>query len=559
VGGCRKSGRLGRLTRRQPTRCRRIIARWPEAAGYRPGRLAVYGPADRALVLDEALRGLGAPPLAGEPDDRLAAAVDAVRIGLAPPAAAGWPLELDLPALAAHYDEALRRRNAIDFALMTTLPPRLLDARPDALALLQAAYAAVLCDEAQDLSADQIGLLLRLAAGHRNLTVVGDACQSIYGFRGGDPRLLTEFAAHFPDAGSVVLDISYRSTAPIVAAGNALVAGLPAGHALASAAGGGPAVVVHRARDEADEAAWVAGAIRRLRAGRAVAGFADVAVLYRTHAQAGPLAAALRAAGLPCQLKRSGWELAAGREAADALAYLRLLLDPDDVVALRRALTAPERGLGLLAEALAEGGASTLAEVRALAARLDAALGRDGEGSLATRLASFLAPIDRLRPAAGRLSVGLLDALLDTVGYTDWLRRRPGTASRQAALDGLRELVAGADGDPAAWLADLLADDAPPAPVGDAVTLSSIHGAKGAEFDAVFVTGLEEGLLPDGRALADPAALAGELAVAYVAVTRARSRLFLSHCATRRRAGEPRAARPSRFLTHLPADHLAAG
>jgi DNA helicase-2/ATP-dependent DNA helicase PcrA len=251
--------------------------------------------------------------------------------------------------------------------------------------------------------------------------------------------------------------------------------------------------------------------------------------------------------------------VAAGREAAEALAYLRLLLDPDDVVALRRVLNVPERGLGLLAEALAEGPAATLAEVGALADRLDAALGRAGAGGLATRLAAFLAPIERLRPAADRLSVGLLDALLDAVGYTDWLRRRPGAAARLAALDGLRALVDGADGDPAAWLADLLADDAAPAPADDAVTLSSVHGVKGGEFAAVFVVGLDDGVLPDRRALADPAALRGELAVLYVAVTRARRHLYLSSCATHRHAGEARPARPSRFLAHLPADQLAAG
>ncbi|MCC6629307.1 MAG: ATP-dependent helicase [Chloroflexi bacterium] len=537
---------------------RRIIARWPAAAGYRPVRLAVYGPADRALVLDEALRDLGVPPLVGEAD-RLLAAVDTVRLGLPPPCDADWLGDLDLTALAAHYENRLRRRNALDFVAMVTLPPRLLDARPDVLALLQAAYAAILVDEAQDLSADQIGLLLRLARGHRHLTVVGDAAQAIYGFRGGDPRLLTDFATIFIDARTIVLDVSYRATAPLVAVGNALVAGLPGGHALTSAVGAGPPVVAYRARDAGDEAAWVARQLRRLHTDGAIAHFGEAAVLSRTHAQAGPLVTALRAVAIPCQPRRSVVALAADRDTADVLAYLRLLLNPDDIIALRRVVTTTERGLGLLAAALAEGTAVTLADVQTLAARLDAAFGHTGAGSQAARLAAFLAPIERLRSPAGRLSIGLLDALLDAVGYTDWVRRQPCAAARLAAIDAVRRLVDDAGDDPGCWLADLLADEAAPAPSEDAVAVSSIHGVKGAEYPVVFVVGLDEGVLPDRRTLADPAALRAELAVLYVAVTRARHRLYLSHCATRRQAGSTRTTRPSRFLVTLPADQLVAG
>ncbi|HEV3498254.1 MAG TPA: 3'-5' exonuclease [Actinomycetes bacterium] len=273
----------------------------------------------------------------------------------------------------------------------------------------------------------------------------------------------------------------------------------------------------------------------------------------------GPLVAALRAARIPYQQRRSIGELAASREVADVLAYLRVLLDPDDVVALRRILNVPERGLQLLVEALAEGEATDLAAVRALAERLDGALGKVGSTGLTARLAAFLDGLAALRPRASPLSIGLLDALLDTTGYLAWVRRQPHAPDRLAALDVLRGLIDGAGPDPAAWLADLLADDAPPLASADAVLLTSIHSAKGAEFPAVFVVGLEEGVLPDYRSLADPVALQGELAVLYVGVTRARRLLFLSHCAAHWRGGEHRPAQPSRFLTHLPAGLLVSG
>lgn len=539
---------------------RKIIQQWPAAAGYRPGYLATYTRRDADLVLREALRALGVA--APDPQtDRVLTAIEGVRLGLpaTPDVPDGaWTGDLDLAALAGAYEAVLRQRNAIDFVSMVTLPPRLLAAEPAALALLQVAYAHLLLDEAQDVSRDQIALIKQLAAGHRNLTIVGDAAQAVYGFRGGDPRLLTDFGAHYPDAHHVVLTANYRSTAPIVAAGNALATGLAAGPTLVSALGAGLPVVGHQAADPSAEATWVADQIRRLRTTGAISSAAEVAVLVRTHTQGAPIATALRAAGIPVRLRRSGAELAAHPVVADALAHLRLLADPDDTIALRRVLDLPPRGLRLLAGALDERPVTALADVQALATRLDAALGHAAADGCAARLTAFLEALT-LPPAPGRSPAATLDALLDRTGYLAWLSRQPGAADRLAVLDQLRRLLARVTTDLATWLAEAVADEAPPPPEADAVTLATIHSTKGMEFAVVFVVGLEEGVLPDYRSLDDSVALAQEQAVAYVAVTRARARLFLSWCATRQRGGAVQPTQPSRFVRLLPADDLSAG
>jgi DNA helicase-2/ATP-dependent DNA helicase PcrA len=531
---------------------RRIILQWPEAAGYRPGRLAVYAGLDVALVVGEALRRLGviASPL---PAEALADRLARWRLGLAD-AADGLPL--DLPALADAYEDLLRRRNAIDFVTMVTLPPRILASTSDGLALLQAAYRHLLVDEFQDSCRDQFRLVALLAAAHGNLTAVGDACQCIFGFRGADPRRLDEFAAAFPAARRVTLDANYRATGPLVAATNALVADLPYAHRQAAAGGDGPTAILRACRDEADEAAWVVGALGRLRVAGELAAWVEAAVLYRTHAQRRPLAAALRAAGIPHRARRPAADLLAGGAAAEALAYLRLVADPDDVAALRRVLEIPDHGLRLLAEAVDAAGPADLAGVVALAGRLDAALGASAAAGQAAGLRRLLDRLAPFRPAAGRVSPALIDGVLDAVGHLDRLRRDRRAAERLAALDDLRAL-ADAGGPLDAWLADLLADDLPAVDGPDAVALSTVHAAKGAEWAIVFVVGLDEGVLPDARALADPAALRAEQHVAYVALTRARRRLFLSYCRRRRGPHGPAATRPSRFLARLPPDAVA--
>ncbi|MCC6629392.1 MAG: ATP-dependent helicase [Chloroflexi bacterium] len=530
---------------------RRIILQWPAAAGYRPGRLAVYAGPDAALVAGEALRRLGiaAPPL---PPAALADRLARWRLGVTD-AADGLPL--DLPALAGAYEELLRRRNAIDFAAMVTLPPRILEAHPAGLALLQAAYRHILVDEFQDSCRDQFRLARLLTGAHGNLTVVGDACQCIYGFRGADPRRLDEFAAAFPGACHVALDANYRATAPLVAATNALVADLPYAHPQVAAGGAGPPVVLRRSRDEADEAAWIAGELGRLRAAGELAAWAEAAVLYRAHAQRQPIAAALRAAGIPHRARRPAGDLLAAGAAAEALAYLRLVADPDDVAAWRRVLAEPDHGLRLLAEAIDAAAPVDLAAITALADRLDRALGAAGTGQAAglRRLLDALAPC---RTAAGRVSPALVDAVLDAAGLLDRLRRDRQAAEPLAAIDDLRAL-ADAGGPLDAWLADLLADDLPADGGADAVTLSTVHAAKGLEWAVVFAIGLDDGVLPDARALADPAALRAERHIAYVALTRARRHLYLRHCRRRRGPHGPTAMRPSRFLAQLPPASVA--
>jgi DNA helicase II / ATP-dependent DNA helicase PcrA len=549
----------------------RVIRSWSEELGF--GRLppAVYGREDARVVLREAARELG---LAVRPEHAAAAERDPWALSLAQldraveayrlrNARAGSEPALDsdvldhdvLAELSAAYERRLQMRAAVDYPSMLTLPLRLLEANQQALRMLQDAYRWVLVDEYQDLCRLQASLLQRLVARHQNVAVVGDPLQSIYAFRGTDPRLLAEFPRTFPGARVVVLERNHRSTRTIVALANALAAPLGERPASWTTNPDGPPARLYAADDDADEARFVAGEVARLLAAGELAQPGQAAVLFRTNAQARAFALALRAHGIPVRL-RSEADLFACPEVRDLVAYLRLAHSPQDGPALVRVLNTPPRRLRADEHAFRQR-PLPIGDLAEWAHR------RAGAGARAA-VEHLLALLDDVHAAArsSRPSEAL-EIVLDRTGYATWLASSERGRGHLEHVQALRGLLAASEApDLATWLADLHLDEAEAAVADErAVPLLTIHASKGREWPVVFIAGCEEGLLPFGRApsVQDEAADDEERRLAYVALSRTQVQVYLTWCRSRWRGAEGQEPRresrqPSRYLRALPPD-----
>ena len=472
------------------------------------------------------------------------------------------------------YQNRLRQAHALDFddLIMTTVS--LLQAFPAAAEHWRRRFRHVLVDEYQDTNHAQYVLVRELvgpAGGElppAELAVVGDADQSIYAFRGASIRNILEFERDYPDATTILLEQNYRSTQTILSAANAVISRNPNRKPknLWSDAGAGHKIVGYVADNEHDEAAWVAGEIDRLSDTEDVQP-ADVAVFYRTNAQSRVFEEVFIRVGLPYKVV-GGVRFYERREVRDMLAYLRLIANTTDVVSLRRILNTPRRGIGDRAEACVE----------ALAAReripFGEALERADEApGIALRSAAaikdFVALMTELRAVAtgeGNGPAAVLEAVIDRTSYLRELEASDDPQD-ESRVDNVRELVSVAReyeqtrGDAGATLEDFLeqvalvadADAIPDADGnGGVVTLMTLHTAKGLEFPVVFLTGMEDGVFPHLRTLGDPQELEEERRLAYVGITRARRRLFVSRAVTRSAWGQPSYNPASRFLDEVP-------
>ena len=276
----------------------RIVRRWSEDLGFEPGPLAVYDADDAGVLLHEVSR-WARFDLSGFPTRELADKVTRAR--LKPEDSS---VSAEIRKLATAHEHCLVRRRAIDYPGMLVMPLRLFTARPDILRVLQDSYSCVVCDEFQDVCAPQYELLRQLAARHRNLAVVGDPCQAVFGWRGADVRFLLDFAQDFPDAQRIDLTQNYRSTGQIVDVANVLGVRLAFRPPLWTTNSDGPPVSLRALADERAEAAFVASEIGRLLNAGVVGELAHVAVLFRTNHQATPLASEFRARGLPYRAQR---------------------------------------------------------------------------------------------------------------------------------------------------------------------------------------------------------------------------------------------------------------
>ncbi|MFZ5869327.1 MAG: DNA helicase PcrA [Actinomycetota bacterium] len=482
------------------------------------------------------------------------------------------------------YQQRLRQANAMDFddLIMTTV--NILQAFPDVAEHYRRRFRHVLVDEYQDTNHAQYVLVRELVGGSTSeaqareeevtvppaeLTVVGDADQSIYAFRGATIRNIVEFEWDYPDARTILLEQNYRSTQTILSAANAVIARNPDRKPknLWTSSGTGEQIVGYVADTEHDEAAFVAEEIDRLHDTEGVR-YGDVAVFYRTNAQSRALEDVFVRVGLPYKVV-GGTRFYERREVKDALAYLRVLANPDDTVNLRRILNVPKRGIGDRAEACV----AALAERERIS--FGAALQRADEApGIASRsltcIRGFTTLVDELRTVveSGTGPSTVLEAVLDRTGYLAELRAShdPQDESR---VENLAELVAVAaefeQEHPGGALDEFLervslVADADEIPDGDVaagvVTLMTLHTAKGLEFPVVFLTGMEDGTFPHMRALGDAAELAEERRLAYVGLTRAQHRLYVSRAGVRSAWGQPQYHPPSRFLDEMPVELL---
>jgi len=481
------------------------------------------------------------------------------------------------------YQRRLTDAHSLDFDDLIMSTVGLLQNHPDVAEHYRRRFRHVLVDEYQDTNHAQYTLVRELVGtgdggvAPGELCVVGDADQSIYAFRGATIRNITEFERDYPQARTILLEQNYRSTQTILSAANAVIARNPnrRDKRLWTDSGEGEKIVGYVGDNEHDEAGFVAGEIDRLvDAGTYTNG--DIAVFYRTNNQSRVFEEIFIRLGLPYKVV-GGVRFYERREVRDALAYLRVLANPDDAVSLRRILNVPKRGIGDRAEACVSAHAEQQRIGFATALR-EAAAGKVALLNPRSRnaISGFVAMLDELHQAVERGDeVGdILDQVLDVTGYRAELEASddPQDASR---LDNLTELITVAreftqfnlpepdEDDPVpvnsldAFLerVSLVADsDSVPESDDGVVTLMTLHTAKGLEFPVVFSTGWEDGVFPHSRALGDPAELAEERRLAYVGITRARERLYLSRALIRSAWGQPAANPESRFLGEIPSD-----
>jgi len=567
--------------------CARILRREAEHLGMRTA-FTIYDQADATRLVDFVRRDLDLDPKRFPPR-QLHSRISALKNELVLPedyaARAVTPPEKMLAKVYSEYQGRLLDASAVDFDDLLVLTVKLFREHPDVLARWQQRFSHLLVDEFQDTNIAQWELVQMLAEHHRNLLVVGDTDQSIYRFRGADFRNLMRFEEAFPDATIIVLDQNYRSTQHILDAANAVIANNAARTPkhLWTEQVGGELLTRYQAEDEHDEASFVAQEIARL-VEASEYGFNDAAVFYRTNAQSRVIEEALVRAGLPYRVV-GGTKFYDRREVKDVLAYLRALVNPDDEVSWKRIVNVPKRGVGDTSvnrvDAYVAGNELTFRE----GLRDGAAAGITGKALGGVR--DLLTLMDEFVEVVDGGVAATVEAILHRTGYLAELEAER-TIESLGRVENLRELVGvcqefdeamdAGNASVLSTLADLgdgevievprgmgrvqaflesvsLVTDLDVAEDGGevrAITLMTLHAAKGLEYPLVFLTGLEDGIFPHLRSLGDPDELEEERRLCYVGITRARERLYLCHAWSRTLFGSTDYYPPSRFLHEIP-------
>jgi len=533
-----------------------LLRHHPRELGL-PERFAIADEDDQRRTLERELKRLQVAPerlSARTARSRISAAKNAMLDPEAVAAAARTAEQHLLAEVFAAYQNELVAAGAVDFDDMLLLAVRLLEREEAIRKGLAGRFRWLLVDEYQDTNEAQARLLRQLCGRRPNLTVVGDEDQSIYRWRGAQGENILRFDETYPGATVVTLGRNYRSAEPILRAAAALIGNNTRRRpkTLSSEAGAGLPVTAYQALDESDEARFVAEEIERLRPELRLG---EVAVLFRINALSRPFEAELVRRGVPYVVVAGTrfWERA---EIKDAVAYLRLLVAPDDTLAFRRAVGVPPRGIGeATLEVLLQAAQEWSVPLPEAARRLPATLTNRARLSLER----FFALLEELRErAASGPPEEVVSALLERSGLTAMY----GEASeedraRRANLDELVTAAAEAgerELDLTGFMDEVaLVSDADMRATGDAVQLSTLHAAKGLEFDAVFVVGMEDGLLPLRREDADTIEdLEEERRLAYVGMTRARRRLYLTSARIRRLHGKQMPGRLSPFFLEVP-------
>ena len=466
-------------------------------------------------------------------------------------------------------EPTLRAANAVSFDDLLVLPVEIFRKDEAALARYRDRFQFILVDEYQDTNRAQFQFIKLLGGAHGNVVVVGDDDQSIYGWRGADIRNILDFEKEFTAAKLVRLEDNYRSTPDILHVANAAITQNIGrkGKTLRATREAGEPVTLLAALDERDEADFILEEIKARRH-REDRGFNEFAVLYRTNAQSRALEDALRREAIPYRLVGSV-RFYDRREIRDLMAYLKLIANPSDEEAFRRAIGVPKRGIGdSSVDTLAARARDTRVSLSEVAARED--LQESLRPAARKALADFTRLISGLRERAKDTSVDvLIQELIGEIRYVDYLQAE-GPESARDRIENLSALVNGAaetvidDGgevgltplDHFLQRAMLVAGADALDPSADAVTLMTLHNAKGLEYPVVFLTGLEDGLFPLSQSFDDPPKLEEERRLFYVGITRAEEKLYLSHTEMRRRNGELLPSIQSRFLREIAAANL---
>lgn len=472
------------------------------------------------------------------------------------------------------YQQRLVEASAVDFDDILKLTVEILQVFPEVLERWQAHFQYILVDEYQDTNRAQYMLIKMLAEKHHNVCVVGDSDQSIYAFRGADMRNIMQFEKDYPDARVIVLEQNYRSTQTILDAANAVISNNTSRRPkhLWTDEGAGESIVLFEADDEHEEAAFIAEEIARLQ--ELGTGLDGVAVFYRTNAQSRVIEELFVRFGVTYQVV-GGLKFYDRKEIKDVLAYLRAVVNPDDQVAIKRVINTPRRSIGDTSVAHVDrfaeangvtfmGALRRVAEIEALTPRAQSAI------------ADFVAVIDAVAERAADGPEAALDSVLTDTGYLDMIRSER-TIEAMGREENVKELLSAvkdfeetgpASVGPAEWeqldgvgklqmfLESIsLVTDLDGIRETAAVTLMTLHNAKGLEYPVVFLTGMEDGIFPHMRSLGDPKELEEERRLCYVGFTRAEERLYLTRASSRNMWGANNYNSPSRFLAEVP-EHL---
>ncbi len=524
-----------------------LLRREARRIGY-PAGFAIYDEADQRSLIGRCLKELNIERERGR-DGRIAWLINISKDTLRSIDEIPFDLHLDPAPVIALYEQKKRASGAFDFADLICAPGQMLESMPDMREAYHSRFTHILVDEYQDTNMAQYRLLMQLVGPSRNICVVGDDDQSIYGWRGADVGNILRFRDDFPEAEVVVLEQNYRSTEDILKAASSLIANnrYRAPKTLRSACGPGSDVAVVEMRDDGEEARQIAYSVSRLI--EAEVSPAEIAVFYRVNALSRVLEEAFVRLSIPYAVY-GGIRFYERREVKDLLAYLRIIANPSDEEALARIINLPPRGIGersldaLHTFALKQG-------VPTLAALEQALMHKVVKGAAAKGLASFLTLMEGLMKTAGRADVSeVLSALVERSGYRDYLLQDVDGEDR---LLNVRELIASAEGitDLPGYLQEKALLTTMDVAGGETVSVMTLHMSKGLEFDHVFIAGCEEGLLPHSRSFDEVMNIEEERRLMYVGITRARRQVVLSWSRVRALYGRETYQMPSGFLREI--------
>ncbi len=536
--------------------CVRILRSKADRLGF-PSSFTIYDQADAVRLTGYVLRDLNLDSKKFPPrtvHSAISAAKNDYKTVAEYTETAATIFERKIAEVYAEYQARLLKAGAMDFDDLLFNTVELFKKHPDVLESYQRRFRHVLVDEYQDTNSVQNAIVTMLSEAHRQVCVVGDGDQSIYRFRGADIRNILEFETTFPDANVVLLEQNYRSTQTVLDAANAVIENNEGRKPkeLWTEQGDGDKIMRYFADDETDEAQWVAHELARIHEG-GLHRWGDMAVFYRTNAQSRALEEYLVRVNIPYKVI-GGTRFYDRREVKDAMAYLKATANPVDEVSIKRVLNTPKRGVGDTTVAKLDTWAQLMGVpfIDALRNYDEAGVG----GRACKGIDEFLVLLDgAVEKMEDTGPAEMLRYLLDASGYMAELEEER-SIEAEGRLENLAELVGGAEDfetvaeflEQVSLVADTdkLDDDE------SQVVLMTLHSAKGLEYPIVFLIGLEDGVFPHMRSLGEPRELEEERRLAYVGITRARERLFLSHAWSRMLHGTTQYNPPSRFLDEIP-------